>query len=148
MRMLPSALVVGAMLPFISGCVAVSMHSTRPVEVHVTDRATHQPVSGAAVSIVYSYDSYGLFHVFRVPDAASAQTDSNGVALLSMATFGYGIVFSVAGNYYDVTPDLIRHGGYPSGEYYSRDSTSGEIVSTNLPPMLVQLIPKTKKPKQ
>jgi hypothetical protein len=142
MRTFPSVLVVG-MLPFISGCVAVSMHSTRPVEVHVTDRARHEPVCGAEVSIVYTYDSYGVFHVFRVPDAASAQTDSNGVALLPMATFGYGIVFRVAGKHYDVTPDLIRHGGYPRGEYYSRDPKTGEVISTNLLPMLGQLIPKT-----
>ena len=126
----------------ISGCVAVSMHSTRPVEVHVTDRATQQPVGGAVVSVVYTYDSYGVFHVFRVPDAAATQTDSNGVALLPMATFGFGIVFSVSGKYYDVTPNLIRHGGYPRGEYYSRDAKTGEIVSTNLFPMVVQLIPK------
>jgi hypothetical protein len=142
MKRFPSALAIGVMLPLISGCVVVSMHSTRPVEIHVADRATHQPVSGAEVSIDYSYDSYGVFHLFRVPNAASAQTDSNGVALLPMATFGYGIVFRVAGKHYDVTPTLIRHGGYPRGEYYSRDPKTGEVISTNLLPMVIQLVPK------
>ena len=107
-------------------CAAVSMHSTRPVEVHVTDRATHEPVSGAGVSVVYDYDSYGVFLVLRVPDAASARTDSNGVAVLPMATFGYAIVFRAAGKSFTVTPSLIRHGGYPSGEYLFEGSQNRE----------------------
>jgi hypothetical protein len=135
------SLLLAAAVLWVTGC-AISMHSTRPVVVHVTDRATHKPVSGADLSIVYTYDSYGVFHVFRVPSAVSARTDSNGVAVLPMATFGYGIVFRVAGDHYDVTPGLIRHGGYPRGEYYARDRKTGEVVSTNLLPMVVQLIPK------
>ena len=142
MRVFRSALLLAAILPCVSGCVVVSMHSTRPVEVHVTDRSTHEPVPWAAVSIQYSYDSYGVFRVLRMPDDASAQTDRKGVAVLPMATFGYGITFRVAGKYYKVTPSLIRHGGYPSGEWYTRDSKTGQVLSTNLPPMVVELIPK------
>ncbi len=143
MKKYRSAFLLAVTLLGVSGCVAVSMHSTRLVEVHVTDRATHQPVSGAEISIVYTYDSYGVFHVFRVPDAASAQTDSNGVALLPMATFGYGIVFHVAGRHFEITPRLIRHGGYASGGgLVSRDPRSGEVVSTNPAPFVVQLTPK------
>jgi|WetSurMetagenome_2_1015567.scaffolds.fasta_scaffold1440302_1 hypothetical protein len=136
------ALVVAAILPCVSGCVVVSMHSTRPVEVHVTDRTTHEPVVGADISIVYSYDSYGVFRVLRMPDGASARTDLQGVAVMPMATFGYGITFRIAGSYYEVTPALIRHGGYPSGEWYTRDSKTGQVLSTNFPPMVVELIPK------
>ncbi len=142
MRAFRSALLVTAMLPCITGCVVVSMHSTRPVEVHVTDRSTREPVPGADVSIQYSYDSYGVFYVLRMPEDASARTDPNGVAVLPMASFGYAITFRVAGRYYEVTPSLIRHGGFPSGEYYSRDPKTGAVLRTNLPPLVVQLIPK------
>ena len=97
MRAFRSALLVTVTLPCITGCVVVSMHSTRPVEVHVTDRSARELVPGADVSIQYSYDSYGVFRVLRMPEGASARTDPKGVAVLPMATFGYGITFRVAG---------------------------------------------------
>jgi hypothetical protein len=143
MKTFRPALLMAATPLVLSGCVVVSMHSTRPVEVHVTDRITHESVSGANLSINYCYDSYGVFYVLRVPEDASAWTDSNGLAVLPMATFGYGIVFRVAGRHFEITPSLIRHGGYASGGgLVSRDPRTGEVVSTNPAPFVVQLIPK------
>lgn len=141
MRTLPLALAAG-LVPFLSGCVVVSMHSTRVVKVHVTDRATEQPVGGAEVSCGYSYDSYGVYYVLRMPEACSALTDSNGVALLPMATFGKSINFSVDGHRYEVTRKLIRRGGFVRGEYYWRDPDAGGILRTNLTPLVIQLIPE------
>src|SRR5256885_12580966 len=110
-------LVVALFLPCFTGCVAVSMHSTRPVQVRVTDRATGQPVADAKISVDYWYDSYGVFHVFRVPKPATAQTGGDGVAIIPLATFGYGINFVAAGKDFRVPPELIRHGGFPNGSY-------------------------------
>ena len=143
MKTFRPALLMAASLLILNGCVLVSMHSTRPVEVHVTDSLTHEPVSGANLSIQYCYDSYGVFYVLRMPDDVSACTDSNGIAVLPMATFGYGIVFHVAGRHFEVTPSLIRHGGYASGGgLLSRDPRTGEVLSTNPAPFVVQLTPK------
>lgn len=136
-------LALAAMLPCVTGCVAVSMHSTRPVEVRVTDRTTGKPVRGADVSVAYAYTSYGIFHVFRVPKPATARTDASGAAVIPLATFSYDISFYVAGTHFLVTPDLIRHGGFPSGSYWSGGGQTGQPLVEHPPPIVVQLVPKT-----
>src|SRR5258705_1562221 len=101
-----------------TGCVTVSMHSTRPVEVRVTDRKTDKAVSGALVETWYGYTGYGVFYVLRVPKAASAQTDERGVATIPIADFFQDSVFKVNGERYGLTSDLIRHGGFPGGGWW------------------------------
>jgi len=116
------------------------MHSTRPVEVRVTDRGTAKPLAEAKISVDYWYDSYGVFYVFRVPTPAEAQTGSDGVATIPLATFSYVISFVAAGTRFQVTPELIRHGGFPNGSYWS--GQTGQPWVEHPPPIIVELIPK------
>src|SRR5256885_8447356 len=92
-----------ALTPLFTGCVAVSLHSTRPVEVRVTYRGTDKPVSGVLVETWYGYIGYGVFYVLRVPKPASALTDERGVATLPMADFFQQRVFQVNGEHYALT---------------------------------------------
>src|SRR5688572_17038235 len=82
-------------VPFCSGCVLVSMHSTRPVEVRVTQKDTGIPLTNLPVKIRYSYTGYGAIWVLRMPEPTSAQTDVDGVAVLPMADFFQNISFTV-----------------------------------------------------
>jgi len=135
-----TCLMILALTPSLTGCVAVSLHSTRPVEVGVTDRNTEKPVTGALVETWYGYTGYGVFYVLRVPKPASAQTDERGVATLPMADFFQNTVFKVNGERFGLTKELIRHGGFPRGGW------SGGVDRDHMiyhpPPYVVQLTPK------
>ena len=117
------------------------MHSTRPVQVRVTDRATGRSVAKAKISVDYWYDSYGVFYVLRAPKPATAQTNSNGVAVVPLATFSYGISFCAADTKFSVTPELIRHGGFPSASYWPGRGQTGQPLVEDAPPIIVQLAP-------
>lgn len=113
-----SLAVVPALLT--TGC-AISMHSMKNVEVTLTESATGKPVPKAPIRVSYSYDSYGVFHVFRTPDELRASTDENGMALLRVATYGWSIELDVdpnrTGNFGGDAPhfrlhkQLVREGG-------------------------------------
>lgn len=124
----------------LTGCVTVSLHSTRPVEVRVTDQKTEKPVSGALVETWYGYTGYGVFYVLRVPKAASARTDERGVATIPIADFFQNTVFKVNGERYGLTSDLIRHGGSPRGGYWA--GVDRDHMLYHPPPYVVQLTPK------
>jgi hypothetical protein len=142
MKVIRASFAFAAMLLCLSGCVGVSMHSTRLVEVRLTDRLTSKPVTNAEVSVYYGYHSYGVFYLFRVPKPANARTDNEGIAILPSATFGSDIAFSAAGARYQVTPDLIRHGGFPNGSYWSGGGQTVEALVEHKPPIIVQLTPR------
>ena len=128
-----------ALLPLLSGCVAVSLHSTRPVEVRVTERDTGKPVSGAPVKIWYGYTGYGVFYVLRVPKPASATTDERGIAVLPMADFFQNTAFDVAGERFGLSNELIRRGGFPRGGFSG--GSRGGPMTYYPPPIVVQLTP-------
>jgi hypothetical protein len=141
MSVIRLCLILSVMLPCLSGCVGVSMHSTPLTQVRVTDRATGKPVSGAKISVDYSYRSAGVFYLFRVPESASAETDRTGVAILPIATFNYDISFCVAGTHFLITPELVHKGGFPSGSYWSGGGQTGEPLVEHPPSIVVQLTP-------
>ena len=81
-----------------AGCVTVSMHDTRPVEILVTSTATQSPVPSATVKIEYSvWNSYGVLYKLRVPEPAEGATDSTGRVTLPLATFSERIWVGVTG---------------------------------------------------
>lgn len=99
-------------LPFFVGCLAVSMHSTRSVQIRVTEAQTGKPVSGALVWVYYAKDwDMPVLHTFRVPETAGRLTGSDGTAELSMADYSGAIIFQVNSNRFLVTKQLIREGG-------------------------------------
>lgn len=141
-----TCLLILALMPLCSGCVLVSMHSTRPVEVRVTDRTTGKPVTRARLEIRYGYIGYGVVWVLRVPEPASARTDDNGIAVLPMADFFQDIDFTVNGERFGLTKELIRRGGLPRGGYWGgKDRWSDGRPKSELvyhpSPMVVQLTP-------
>jgi len=135
-----------ALLSLCNGCVLVSLHSTRPVQVRVTERETAKPVTGASLKIRYGYTGYGVVWVLRVPESASAQTDEQGIAILPMADFFQNINFTVNGERFGLDKELIRRGGYPPGGYWGGKRQmpdgrpKGELIY-HPSPMVVQLTP-------
>lgn len=94
-----------------SGCVVVSLHSTRPVEARVTEKETGGPVSEASLETIYSYDSYGVFHILRAPEPEYAKTDGRGIAVLPIADFSQSIILQVNGERFRLNKKLVRNGG-------------------------------------
>ena len=94
------------------GCLTVSMHATRQVQVQVTETQTGKPVSGALGWVYYSKDrDMPVLHTFRVPETAGQFTGSDGTAELSMADYSGAIIFKVNTNEFLVTKQLIWEGG-------------------------------------
>lgn len=128
------------LMPLFTGCVAVSMHSTRPVEVRVTDKEGNRPVAGAKIEISYTYTGYGVFYVLRVPEPASAMTDEQGTANLPMADFFQKIIFKVNGERFSLNKELVRNGGLPEGGWWAGRSDGTTIH--HAPPYIVELTPE------
>jgi hypothetical protein len=100
------------MVPFVSavtGCV--NLHGTRPVSIHVTYRETDTPVVGALVEVDYSFNGYGLVHIFNLPKPESVKTDSQGFATVRLISDANHLAFHVNGNPFWITERLIRYGG-------------------------------------
>jgi hypothetical protein len=135
------SLLLVAVIPLLSGCVMVNMHSVHPVEVRVIERATGKPVSHAKMGISYGYTGYGVFYVFRVPKPEEAETDETGTAVLPMVDFAYETSFGVEGTSFRLTSDVLRKGGFPSGSYWSGGGQTGQPLLEHLPPIIVQLTP-------
>ena len=130
-----------AMIPLLTGCVMVNMHSAHPVQVRVTERATGKPVSHAKMGISYGYTGYGVFYMFRVPKPAEAETDETGTAVLPMVDFAYETSFGVEGISFRLSSELLRKGGFPSGSYWSGGGQTGQPLVEHPPPIVVQLTP-------
>lgn len=123
-------LIILAMTPLFTGCVAVSLHSTRPVEVRVTEREAGKPVSRALIKVHYAQPAgYGVYYVLRIPKPETARTDANGIAIIPLATFSHSIIFTVNGERFYLNKKLIRQGGTPEGQHWKG-------------PIIVQLTPK------
>jgi len=67
-----------------TGCL--SLHVTRPVEVTVLDTSTGKPVPDITVEAMYGY-----MFVLNAPRHRKTVTDSDGKAVLPLATFTDGI---------------------------------------------------------
>lgn len=73
------------------------MHTTRKVQVEVTEAQTGKPVSGALVWVYYSKDwDMPVVHTFRVPKPAGQFTGTDGKAELSMADYSAAIILGLS----------------------------------------------------
>ena len=99
---------------FASGCVAVSMHSTRDVRLTVTEPASGAPAAHIPVSADYDYDSYGWFYFANTPHSESATTDELGQVTLPLADYRYGVVLNVGKAVVILDKEAVRHGGVVS----------------------------------
>jgi hypothetical protein len=92
-----------------TGCIAVSMHTSRDVLITVTETSTGEPVREAPIRVEYTYDSYGVVRILRTPHPLEAKTDGNGRALVSLADYSYCIALKV---------DLKRTGDFAASTPY------------------------------
>jgi hypothetical protein len=102
---------------FLSGCVVVSMHQYRPVEVSVRRKDTGKPLANASVRVTYDTPiGYGVYYVLRVPGPVSGTTDEHGAVILPMADYTHAIRLFVNGRYFGVDRDLVVRGGMALGD--------------------------------
>ena len=104
-----------------TGCIAVSLHTSRDVWITVIETSTGEPVREAPIRVEYTYDSYGVVRILRTPHPLDAKTDGNGRALVSLADYSYCIALKVdlnrTGDFAASTPyflldkKLVRSGG-------------------------------------
>lgn len=95
----------------VSGCVGISMHSTRPVEVRLTEIPSGLPIRQTDLTVTYEYDSYGCFWLARTPPPSSAITDDDGRATILVADFRYSITLEAGKYRFSLSRALVRSGG-------------------------------------
>jgi len=101
-----------ALAVMVNGCVIVSLHATYLVRVHVTLHEDGKPIANAPVKVQYAQiPGYGVYYVLNVPKPQAAVTDTNGDAIIPLAAFSQYINFFVSWNKFEMTPELIEHGG-------------------------------------
>ena len=141
MRIRTQLAIMMTVLPILSGCVVVDLHSTRPVRVKVTSTKTGEPISNAVVNVSYSYHSYGVYYVLRTPEGVSGTTDVEGTAVLPMADYRHGFigirVDEVRLGTYD--EEVIRKGGVLDGR--SVFDSGGPRERVVFPRLRVELTP-------
>lgn len=109
-----------------SGCVipTVSLHSTQPVIVSITELESGKSLSRVPFRVVYSYEMlspFFLHYQFRAPPELQTETDAEGKAVVKLAAYSGWIELdvndeesSVNGAYYGrftLNKELIRDGG-------------------------------------
>jgi hypothetical protein len=103
----------------LSGCVAVSMHSTYSIRITVVEAASAMPASNVPVVVAYDYDSYGWFYFANTPDPATAVTDAKGTTVMQLADFRYRTLLRVNGKLTTLNKQLVREGGAMSVPPYT-----------------------------
>jgi hypothetical protein len=94
-----------------SGCV--TLYSTRPVELTVTQSGSAQPVANQPVILSYTHSKF-----VGAPPSVSETTDDQGRVVLPVGDVEFPIRLQVGQATFDVDREVVRTGGVlkPDGE--------------------------------